>query len=96
VQGYLLIKLDREPSDAELWDLVKRYEGVEGVDYCARVIGVYDFVITVDTKRSLDSVAREIEETGTCAGVLSLKVHDTFVKHRELKDLKILEDLNLA
>ena len=96
MQGYLLLKLNRERSEPELWDLVKRYEAVEGVDFCAHVIGTFDFVLTVDTKRSLDGVAREIEETGTCSEVLSLKVNNSFVKHRELKDLKILEDLNLV
>jgi hypothetical protein len=96
LQGYILLKLNRELSETELWDLVKRYEAVEGVDFCAHVIGSYDFVLTVDTKRSLDGVARVIGETGTCTEVLSLKVNNSFVKHRELKDLKILEDLNLA
>jgi hypothetical protein len=88
--------VNRELTETELWNLVKRYEAVEGVDFCAHVIGTYDFVLAVDTKRSIESVAGEIEETGTCSEVLSLKVNNSFVKHRELKDLKILEDMNLA
>ena len=93
MQGYLILKLRSEPPEGELWELVKLYEEIDGVDFCSHVVGPYDFVLTVDTRESIESVAGKVEETGTCSNILSLKVNNSFVKHRELKDLQILEDL---
>lgn len=94
MQGYLILKLKGSPSERELWELVKLYEGIEGVDFCSHVIGPYDFVLTVRSKeQSLDTITGKVERTATCEEILSLKVNDSFMKHRELKDLKILEEL---
>ena len=94
MQGYLILKLKDALTERELWDLVKLYEGIEGVDFCSHVIGPYDFVLTVRSKEeSLDTITGKVERTATCEEILSLKVNDSFMKHRELKDLKILEEL---
>ena len=94
MQGYLILKLKDALTERELWELVKLYEGIEGVDFCSHVIGPYDFVLTVRSKEeSLDTITGKVERTATCEEILSLKVNDSFMKHRELKDLKILEEL---
>lgn len=94
MQGYLILKLKDALTEKELWELVKLYEGIEGVDFCSHVIGPYDFVLTVRSKEeSLDTITGKVERTATCEEILSLKVNDSFMKHRELKDLKILEEL---
>jgi hypothetical protein len=92
VQGFILVKLTDPSDEGGLWELARRYESVDGIDRAARVIGPYDFVLTVDTTRTFEQVQARID--GEQAGeVLGLKTSDTFVRHREMQDLKLLEEL---
>lgn len=91
-RGFILIRLSETLSEDDLWELVKRCEVLDGVDRASRVIGEYDLVLAVDTTGTLDQVlerARALSR-GTVTG---LEISDEFVRHREMRDLKILRDL---
>jgi len=92
-RGYVLLKLKETASEDELWNLVKQFETIEDVEFAARVIGSYDFVLTIDTKSSLETVKQKIDSQGVYKKIESLKIDNVFVKHREIKDLKILDNL---
>ena len=92
-RGYVLVKLKKPMSEDELWELVKQFESIDDVEFAARVIGPYDFVLTIDSKTSLDTVKKKIEDQGISNKLESLKIDNVFVKHREIKDLKILDDI---
>ena len=49
LRGYVLVKLHETPGPDGLWELTKSYEEIEGIDFACRVIGAYDYVLTVDT-----------------------------------------------
>jgi transcriptional regulator of NAD metabolism len=92
-RGYVLVKVKNPLTEDELWSLVKQFETIDDVEFAARVIGPYDFVLTIDTKTSLDAVKNKLEGQGVFEKLESLKIDNIFVKHREIKDLKILDDL---
>ncbi|UCB46950.1 MAG: hypothetical protein JSV25_05910 [Spirochaetota bacterium] len=92
-RGYILVKLKKPMSEDELWEQVKLFESIDDVEFAARVIGLYDFVLTIDSKTSLDTVKKKIEDQGISNKLESLKIDNVFVKHREIKDLKILDDM---
>jgi transcriptional regulator of NAD metabolism len=92
-RGYILVKLKSPLSEDELWGLVKQFESMDDVEFAARVIGPYDFVLTIDTKSSLDAVKKQIDSQGEYKKLESLKIDNIFIKHREIKDLKIFDDL---
>ncbi|MFW6180730.1 MAG: hypothetical protein ACOC8N_03190 [Spirochaetota bacterium] len=91
-QGFILIRLEETLSEDELWDLVTRCEALDGVDRASRVIGEYDLVLTVDTPGTLDQVLEQAGALRRCT-VTALKISDEFVRHREMRDLKVLRDL---
>jgi len=93
IRGYVIATLKEPMGEDELWELTKKLESMDDVEFAARVIGPYDFVLTVDTKQSLEAVVQRIETTGVFDSVVSLKIDDIFVKHREIKDLRIFNDL---
>ena len=93
-RGYVLVKLKKPMSEDELWELIKQFESIDDVEFAAHVIGPYDFVLTIDTKNSLESVIKKIDSHGVSKKVEALKIDNIFVKHREIKDLKILDDIN--
>ena len=92
-RGYVLMKLKKSMSEDELWELIKEFESIDAVEFAARVIGPYDFVLTIDTKTSLETVINWINSHGVSKKLVSLKIDNIFVKHREIKDLKILDDI---
>ncbi len=94
IRGYIIIKLEGTPDADRLWELTKLYESIDGVDFADTVTGMYDFVLTVDTKKTFEAVIHEVKELGTTANVLSLQINNLFDKHREIKDLKLLKDLS--
>ena len=93
IRGYVIATLKEPTGEDELWELTKKLESTEDVEFAARVIGPYDFVLTVDTKQSLEAVTQRIETAGVFESMVSLKIDDIFGKHREIKDLRIFNDL---
>ncbi|KPJ86906.1 MAG: hypothetical protein AMS17_10455 [Spirochaetes bacterium DG_61] len=98
-RGYLILKLKDTADPEQLWELKTLYESIEGVEYASHVIGPYDFVVSVDLpylnkKLSIESVMEEIRKTETCEKLISLKINNVFIKHQEIKDLKILDQLS--
>jgi len=98
IRGYLILKLKEQADSNRLWDLKNLYESIEGVEYASNVIGPYDFVVSLDLpfsnkKLTIERVLEKIKQTKTCDKILSLKINNVFVKHQELKDLKILNEL---
>jgi DNA-binding Lrp family transcriptional regulator len=93
IRGYVIAKLKEAMSEEALWELTKKLESLDDVEFASRVIGQYDFVLTVDTKDSFESAVKHIEETADLESAVSLKIDDIFVKHREIKDLNILKNL---
>ena len=91
-QGFILVRLADTLSEEGLWELVWRFEDVEGVELASRVIGPFDFVLTVDTTGTLDQVLEQVRtvQEGEATG---LKTSDEFIRHREMRDLKVLRDL---
>jgi len=94
IRGYVIIKLKGISDTDRLWQLTKLYESIDGVDFADTVTGMYDFVLTVDTKRAFDAVIHEIKSLEKNSEVLSLQINNLFDKHREVKDLKLLKDLS--
>lgn len=94
IRGYVIAGLKTRLSEEELWDLTKNLESIDDVEFAARVIGSYDFVITLDAKKSFDAVVKRIAETAPFERIETLKTDDTFVKHREIRDLEILKSLS--
>ena len=93
-RGYVIIKM-KGPSDTDrLWELTRKYEEIEGVDFADAVTGQYDFVLTVDTGKAFDIVIHEIKSVEKNTEVLSLQSSNLFDRHREIKDLKLLNDLS--
>jgi hypothetical protein len=93
LRGYVLVKLHETPGPDGLWELTKSYEEIEGIDFACRVIGAYDYVLTVDTSESMESIIEKVSGLDPKAETLSLTVDETYGKHRELRDLGIFEDL---
>jgi len=94
IRGYVIIKLKSTPDVDRLWELTKLYESIDGVDFADTVTGMYDFMLTVDTKEAFDAVIHEIKRVEKDSEVLSLQINNLFDKHREIKDLKLLKDLS--
>ena len=92
-RGYVLVKLKKPMKEDKLWELVKQFESIDDVEFAARVIGPYDFVLTIDAKTSLETVKKKIDSHGVSKKLEALKIDNIFVKHREIKDLKILDDI---
>jgi hypothetical protein len=93
LRGYVLVKLHDPPHTDGLWELTKKYEDVEGVEFACRVIGAYDYVLSVDTVESMERVLEEVRGLVPSSEILGLTVDETYGKHRELRDLGIFEDL---
>jgi len=98
-RGYLILKVKDSADPDRLWELKNLYESFEGVELASHVVGPYDFVISIDLpyqkkKLSIESVVEKIKQTETCEDVISLKIHNVFVKHQEMKNLKILDQLS--
>jgi len=93
MRSYILLKTGGTLTEEQLFELAKQYESIEGVEFASHVIGAYDYVLTIDAKESIEAVAQAVRETDTCAEILALKTNDVFIKHREMKDLKILDEL---
>lgn len=93
-RGYVLVKLKTSPEPERLWEYTERYENVHGVDFADRVVGEYDFVLTVDTKKAFDVVIQEIRRIEKNADILPLTSSNVFDKHREVKNLRLLNDLS--
>ncbi len=94
LRGYVIIKLNRSMNENELWDITKQFEAVDDIEFAAHVIGPYDFVLSIDTKRTFEKVIDEIKQVDVCGEIVSLKINNVYDKHREIKDLKILNDLS--
>jgi len=93
LRGYILVKL-HEPLDHDaLWELTRKYESIEGIEFASNVIGSYDYVLTVDTKDSFERVIEKARELNPQGNTVGLKSNESFGKHREIKDLKIFNDL---
>lgn len=94
LRGYVLVKLNKVLKSEKLWDLIKRYEAIDDIDFANNVIGIYDFVLTVDTKNPFEKVLDQIRKIEPDSEVVGLKVNNIYDKHREIKGLKILDELS--
>jgi hypothetical protein len=93
LRGYVLVKL-HEPLDSKsLWKLTEEFESIEGIEFASNMIGVYDFVLSVDTKESLESIVERVRGLNPAGETVGLKTNDIFDKHREILDLKIFDEL---
>ncbi len=97
-RGYLIVKLKQHTEVDNLWEIKKQYESLEGVEFVDRVIGAYDFLLTLDlpfSKKQLtvESVLDTIKKDNNCAEIISLKSDCNFGRHEEIKDLSILKEL---
>jgi len=92
-RGFIIVKLNKTLNENDLWELTKQYEAIDGIDFASNVIGQYDFVLSVDTKDLFENIIDKIKKTDSSGEVLSLKINNVYDKHREIKDLKILNDL---
>jgi hypothetical protein len=93
LRGFVLVKLQESPGHDRLWELTARYEKIEGIEFASRVIGDYDYVLSVDTQKPMEHIIEQVK--GLCSGAetVGLTIDETYGKHRELRDLKIFEDL---
>jgi hypothetical protein len=98
-RGYIILKLKGDAEPDRLWELKNRYESIEGVEFASHVIGPYDFVVSIDLphrndKLTIESVLEKIGKIESCEEILSLTVNNVFVKHQELKGMKLLDQLS--
>lgn len=93
VQGYVLVRLADSPGQSEEWELINRFEAIEGVDFASRVVGSYDFVLTIDTQTSIERTLTEIRKVHGNGDFVPLTTSDVFNRHREIRDLEILKNL---
>ncbi|MBN2325444.1 MAG: hypothetical protein JXQ30_17095 [Spirochaetes bacterium] len=94
IRGYVIAGLKAPLDEEKLWNLTKKLESLDEVAFAARVIGPYDFVITLDAEGPFDACVKRITETAPFERIVTLKTDDTFVKHREIRDLEILKSLS--
>ncbi len=94
VRGFIMVKLKKALDMDALWELTRRFEAMDDIEFAASVIGEYDFVLTVDTKGSFEKVLGAVRQVETAGEVIGLKVNNIYDKHREIKDLKILGELS--
>ncbi len=94
VRGYILVKLNKVLKSENIWELIKRYESIDDIEFATNVVGNYDFVLTVDTKKSFEMVLDQIRKIKSDSEVVGLKVNNIYDKHREIKELKILDELS--
>ena len=93
LRGYILIKLHKKIDTDGLWDLTVKYESIDGVEFASHVIGDYDFILSVDTGESLESIIEKVKGCHAAADTTGLKINNSYDKHREIRDLKIFDDL---
>ena len=100
-RGYLLLKadlsyLDEKAADEQIWDLIQSIEKIRGIEYVANTVGTYDFVATVDSQETIESVAEDVKNIipDWIKEVTPLTENNLFKKHRELKDLEILDNMH--
>jgi hypothetical protein len=94
VRGYILVKLNKVQQSEKLWELIKRYESLDDIEFATNVVGNYDFVLTVDTKNPFEKVLDQIRKIEPDSEVVGLKVNNIYDKHREIKGLRILDELS--
>ncbi len=93
IRGYIILKLKETLKPDGLWELTKKYEEIEDVEFAARVVGPYDFVLTIDTKRSFEKALDTVKGIQPAKEAVGLKIDNEYGKHREIRDLKILNEL---
>jgi hypothetical protein len=93
VQGYVLVRLTDTLGQAEEWELINRFEAIEGVDFASRVVGSYDFVLAIDTPTTIERTLTDIQKASGKGDFVPLTTSDVFNRHREIRDLEILRNL---
>jgi hypothetical protein len=94
LRGYILVKLHKPLDTNGLWELTGKYESIDGVEFASHVIGEYDFVLSVDSGESLESIIEKIKRCHAAADTMGLKINNSYDRHREIRDLKIFDDLS--
>ena len=94
LRGFIVVKLHESLEHEELWELIKGYESMEGIEFASHVIGEYDFVLSVDTMESFESVIDRVRGSNPADRIIGLQISEEFDKHREIKDLNIFRELN--
>jgi hypothetical protein len=89
-----VVKLHEVLEHEGLWELIKRYESTEGIEFASHVIGEYDFVLSVDTMESFESVIDRVRGLNPADRIVGLQISEEFNKHREIKDLNIFTELH--
>jgi hypothetical protein len=93
LRGFVLVKLQETPDHERLWEITKGYEKIQGIEFASRVIGEYDYVLSVDTQKPMERIIEQVKRLCSGAEAVGLTIDETYGKHRELRDLKLFEDL---
>jgi hypothetical protein len=94
LRGFIVVKLHERMDHDELWELIMQYESMDGIEFASHVIGEYDFVLSIDTMESFESVIDRVRGTNPADRIVGLQISEEFDKHREIKDLNIFRELN--
>ena len=100
-RGYILLKadiasLDEKTADDQIWNLIQALENINDIEYVSNTIGEFDFIASIDTQKSIESVAEDVKKIipQWIKDVIPLTENNLFKKHRELKDLEIFKNLH--
>jgi hypothetical protein len=93
VQGYVLVRLADTLGQSEEWELVNRFEAIDGVVFASRVVGSYDFVLTIDTQTTIERTLTDIRKAYGKGECVPLTTSDVFIRHREIRDLELLKNM---
>ena len=100
-RGYILLKTDttffnKSDNEDKIWELIRKIENIEDVEFASNTIGKYDFLITIDTNETIESAAKKVEKIlpEWIEETLLLTENNLFKKHRELKDLEIFNNMH--
>jgi len=100
-RGYLLLKADlsilnENSMNDQIWNLIQSIENIDGVEYVTNTVGEYDFIVSVDTQESIESVSKQTEKIVPewIKEIITLTENNFFNKHRELKDLEIFNNIH--
>ena len=100
-RGYLLLKanfstLNEDSVEDQIWNFIKKVEEIDDIEYASNTIGEYDFLISIDTLSSIESIAEKVKNIKPqwIKDITPLTENNIFKKHREIKDLSIFKNIH--